>query len=317
MGHTNSWNPDLEGLAERFALGVTRDPAVALQQWHADLHTLHSSLRATAHRLADQRLSWPARIALNTVPDGARLLLQWSLERQGRPELPSLPFLSPRLAYAYCASLVHQRAQPAASAALREGRLLVLGLRRDTSTLENKGRGVYDDHLVVLNGWGRRGSVHFFPATTEPSAQYSQRAASAAGGGRVDARYQDVRFKESHGADVDRDGVLDAGRLLAGTYFFTEMPRLFLDDRAFWASQAQTVERDTNGDGRFTLADSHRIDRKGVGRTMYIHQGGPMNRATINTWSAGCQTVPKNLYPTFLSALGRSPRFFYVLIDAR
>jgi hypothetical protein len=221
------------------------------------------------------------------------------------------------LAYAYCASLVHQRAQPAASAALREGRLLVLGLRRDTSTLENKGRGVYDDHLVVLNGWGRRGSVHFFPATTEPSAQYSQRAASAAGGGRVDARYKDVAFAKSVGIDVDKDGVLDAGRLKEGTYFFTEMPKLFMKDRAFQASRIQTAERDSNGDGRFTLADPNRIDRKGVGHTMYIHQGGSMNRAIVNTWSAGCQTVPQNLYPTFLSALGQKPEFFYVLIDGR
>jgi hypothetical protein len=36
----------------------------------------------------------------------------------------------------------------------------------------------------------------------------------------------------------------------------------------------------------------------------------------VNTWSAGCQTIPKSHYGSFLSAVGRNPSFFYVLIDA-
>ena len=33
--------------------------------------------------------------------------------------------------------------------------------------------------------------------------------------------------------------------------------------------------------------------------------------------SAGCQTIPRNHYGSFLSAVGRNPSFFYVLIDGQ
>lgn len=139
-------------------------------------------------------------------PDGNALLLRWFLDRQDRPAFPRTQFFSSSVAYAFCEALIQQRGKPAASAALREGRVVLLGLRQDTSTLENKGRGVYDDYIVVLNAWGQRGHAHLFPATTEPTAQYAQRASVTASGARVDARYKDVRFKEAHGADVDKDG---------------------------------------------------------------------------------------------------------------
>lgn len=312
-------DPDLDQLAATFARNAARDPAAAVRAWQDGLALLDAPMRSTAHRLAEARLDWPARAALNTTPAGSALLRQWAADRQQRPALPKLPFLSQRAAYQYCASLVQQRGSRQAANALRQGRLLVLALRRDTSTLVNKGRGSYDDHIVVLNGWRRRGSIALFPGNTEPSAQYAHRAQLKTGK-PIDDRYKGVAFKQAAlvaGEDVNADGLKDAGRLRAGTYFFNEKPDGFLDARAFRSTENQTGERDTNGDGRFQLDDPARIDSKLVGRSMYIHWGGADNVPVVNTWSAGCQTIPKNHYGSFLSAVGRNPSFFYVLIDAQ
>ena len=312
-------DPDLDQLAATFAASAAQDASAALRVWEDGLAQLDAPMRQAAHRLAEARLAWPARLALNATPEGSVVLRQWAADRQQRPALPRLPFLSQRAAYQYCASLVQQRGSRQAANALRQGRLLVLGLRRDTSTLVNKGRGSYDDHIVVLNGWQRRGSVAFFPGNTEPSAQYAHRAQLKAGK-PIDDRYKGVAFKKASlvaGEDVNADGLKDAGRLRAGTYFFKEKPDGFLDARAFRSTENQTVERDTDGDGRFLLNDAARIDSKLVGRTMYIHWGGADNVPVVNTWSAGCQTIPRNHYGSFLSAVGRNPSFFYVLIDGQ
>ncbi|QPF74730.1 hypothetical protein G8A07_18600 [Roseateles sp. DAIF2] len=312
-------DPDLEQLAAIFTADAKKDPVGALQRWSASLAHLAAPMTEAAHRLADARLDWSGRAALNGTLDGTALLHRWVADQHRRPLLPRLPFLSQRAAYQYCTSLVRQRGSSAASRALLQGRLLVLGLRHDTSTLINKGRGAYDDHIVVLNGWRRRGSVCVFAGNTEPSAQYAHRALLKAGK-PLDERYKGVAFRGADniaGVDVNADALRDAGRLRAGTYFFNEKPLGFLGARAFRSTEDQTVERDTNGDGRFLLDDPSRIDAKGVGRTMYIHWGGADNAPVVNTWSAGCQTIPKNLYGSFLSAVGHNPSFFYVLIDGQ
>lgn len=314
-----SIDPDLDQLATDLASAVVGDAASALATWTDSLALLDPSMKAAAHRLAASAFAadWSARQALARVPAGTALLREWSDDRLFRPSLPRLPFLSQRAAYQYCASLVLQRASAPAVNAFKQGRLLVLGLRRDTSTLVNGGRGAYDDHIVVLNGWRRRGSVAFFPGNTEPSAQYAHRAQKQAGQ-LLDARYSGVAAKPaSHvaGEDVNKDGIKDAGRLRAGTYFFREKPDGFLGARAFRSAENQTVERDTDGDGRFLMNDPSRIDAKHVGRTMYIHWGGADNVPVVNTWSAGCQTIPKNHFGSFLSAMGPRPSFYYVLID--
>lgn len=313
-------DPDLEQLATAFAAQAAGDPGGAVQQWTRALGRLDTPMTEAAHRLADASLGWPARSALNTVADGAALLRRWAEDRGQRPALPRMPFLSQRAAYQYCASLVYQRGSQATANALRQGRVIVLGLRRETSTLANKGRGVYDDHIVVLNGWRSRGSVCILPGNTEPSAQYAHRAVVTAGK-PLDERYKEVASRgASHvaGVDVNADKIRDAGRLRAGTYFFREKPGGYLGARAFRSAEDQTVERDTNGDGRFALDDAGtRIDTKGVGRTMYIHWGGADNAPVVNTWSAGCQTIPKNHYGSFLSSVGQNPSFFYVLIDGQ
>ncbi|SEK82184.1 hypothetical protein SAMN05216359_103217 [Roseateles sp. YR242] len=122
-----------------------------------------------------------------------------------------------------------------------------------------------------------------------------------------------MRFKHTEGFDVNGDGIAEIGRLRAGTYFFGEKPRGHVKRRAFEATRTQTAERDTNGDGRFHAFDPNRIDTKNAQTTMYIHRGG--TQASGNTWSAGCQTIPDDLYYRFLASLGQMSSFHYVLVD--
>ena len=197
MAVANRYTPDLQALAARFTALAQREPEAAMNLWRTEVEPLPSLLSATVGRFADPSLSPSARATLTARPDGNALLLRWFLDRQDRPAFPRTQFFSSAVAYAFCEALIQQRGKPAASAALREGRVVLLGLRQDTSTLANKGRGVYDDYIVVLNAWGQRGHAHLFPATTEPTAQYAQRASVTASGARVDARYKDVRFKEA------------------------------------------------------------------------------------------------------------------------
>jgi len=314
---TRDFEPDLESLADDFATRAASDAGAALASWNTAAPLLGEELQAAFGALADARLGWRARAALKATPQGTALLLDWATARQRRPALPRLPFYTPHLAYQYCAAVVAQRGTPIARAALRAGTPLLLALRKDTSTLANRGRGEYDDRIAVLNGRGGLRAARFFPACTEPGAQYAPRAASRPKGGRVDARYADVRFKKAEGIDIDKDGTGDLGRLVEGTYVFREKAGGFLGGRAFQANADQVAERDTDGDGLFTRSDPKRIDRKGAGRSMYIHRGGALAAKELNTWSAGCQTIPNDLYPDFLATLGRPASFCYVLVNTR
>jgi len=314
---THDFEPDLDQLTEEFTSLAVTDVDAALALWDARSRRLGDELGAAWGALILEGLRPATRDALRSRPRGTTLLFTWSTQRSQKPPMPRLPFFSPRLGYAYCASLVRQRGAAAARRALREGCPLVVALRRDTSTLANNGRGLYDDHIVVLNGRGGLRSARFFPGCTEPGAQYAQRAAPAANGTRVDARYADVRFKKADGVDIDKDGIADAGRLVEGTYVFREKLGGFLGGRAFQSSTDQVAERDTNGDGFFLRDDPKRIDAKGAGRSMYIHRGGDIATRDVNTWSAGCQTLPKDIYAQFLATLGQPTSFCYVLINAR
>lgn len=304
---------DLDRFATEIANEADRDPAAAVKSWRERSAGLLDPERDAAARMVNQRLNWGARARLSTTAEGAALLMSWTAEAYKRPRLMRLQGPGAKSPYAYCASLVAQRGSAAARAALREGKMMVVGLRRDTDTLANRGRGVYDDDIVVLNGAAGRHSAQVFPGCTEPGAQYAHRASPVASGGRLDPRYANVRFKKVEGVDVNRDGIRDAGRLKEGSYLFAEKDGGYMDARAFQSLTAQVAERDTNGDGRFNANDAKRIDLKGAQTSMYIHRGSA--QAIQNTWSAGCQTIPDNLFRSFLASLGRVTTFYYVLID--
>lgn len=195
------------------------------------------------------------------------------------------------------AATIATRADAAARADLGAGRKVVVALRTDTATGANGGKGVYDDRIaVVWKDAAGQYQARLFAGNTEPSGQYGSDGPKADRG--------------SH-TDMDGDGRMDLGRLQAGTIRYERAAGTFLGGSFFRAANTQVAERDTNHDGRFTAADADRIDPSGAGRSMLIHQGG-----TSNTWSAGCQTIPKAEYADFLAALGNQTAFSYVLVDA-
>lgn len=195
------------------------------------------------------------------------------------------------------AAYIRENGDVQARADLDAGRRVVLALRTTTDVRANGGRGVYDDTIaIVQKGADGRIRVQEFRANTEPSGQY---------------RYDGPKADRGSSVDMNRDGRNDSGRLLAGSYRYTQESGNFLGDRYYRATRTTPVERDTNQDGRFTSADTNRIDRSGAGTSMLIHRGGDNN-----TWSAGCQTIPNSQYADFKAALGGQTQFSYVLVNA-
>jgi GH24 family phage-related lysozyme (muramidase)/LysM repeat protein len=196
------------------------------------------------------------------------------------------------------AATIATKGDAQAKADLAAGRKVVVALRTDTDTGANGGKGVYDDRIAVV--WkddAGRYQAKIFAGNTEPSGQYGWNGPKASRG--------------SH-TDMNGDGKMDLGRLQAGTIRYQQQSGEFLGNSFFRATRTQVAERDTNQDGRFTAADSNRIDRSGAGTSMLIHQGG-----ANNTWSAGCQTIPKAQFDDFVAALGGQKAFSYILVDGR
>ncbi len=177
------------------------------------------------------------------------------------------------------------------------GRRVVVALRTETSTTANGGVGVYDDHIaIVWKDAGGNVQIREFAGNTEPSAQY---------------RFDGPKADRGSHTDLNGDGRMDLGRMVEGTTRFRQEAGTFLGNSYFRATQTQRVERDTNQDGLFTSADPGRIDSRGAGRSMLIHQGG-----SGNTWSAGCQTMASHDFNQFLSTLAGQTEFSYVLVNA-
>lgn len=191
------------------------------------------------------------------------------------------------------AALIAKHGDDETKADFAAGKRVVIALRKPTNTKENGGFGRYDDRMIVVMRKDGALQAAEFPGNTEPSRQYGWEG------------------KKDTGPDIDRDGKVDQGRLIAANYHYEPKPGGHLGARAFRVRTDQTAERDINQDGKFDQADGpKRIDRGGPGRTMYIHRGGDGN-----TWSAGCQTIPNSHYPAFLKSLGDQKALSYILID--
>lgn len=225
------------------------------------------------------------------------------------------------------ASIVETHGNQAAFDALRNEESVLLGLRKETSTVASmdghgrRGTGVYDDHLVAL--WkDANGERHLFiadRASTEPTAQYDEHAQPRPG--RENTPYASVIWRRGEGADANRDGTDDLGRLAEGTIEMVTAehinPRLARTNDAFRPSPEQLtpprdvglVQRDTNGDGWFTQNDVNGV--QDLNRTFKIHSG-----SRSNTDSAGCQTIHPSDYQDFINAARANPqqtRWQYVL----
>ncbi len=330
---------DLYEIARAFVAGTdVRNPSFGANfinlsaRWGSLLASVKPPLHLTLFRCLNSALEsfHPSyRQLLQQSPVIAMALLG---ARTSRMDLRTAPGGSPMELYCYYASIAETFGSTAVKSAIAGGSLTLLGIRRTTSTLVNNGRGAYDDTMVVLKGIGAFRTHAVFPLCTEPTAQYSQRAAPKPGGKkgeRVDDRYKDVKYRHTEGVDLDPpaprgEGIMDLGRLQEGTYQYTEKDGGHLKARAFKVGSrdrrnkyvlgpVQAAERDTDGDGFF---NEQRIDPSGADRTMYIHIGGKDTNAAPNTDSAGCQTIPGNHYPNFLMHIPKNSVFHYVLVNA-
>lgn len=217
------------------------------------------------------------------------------------------------------ASIVETRGTQAAVDALRNEESVLLGLRKETSTLasmngrELRGTGTYDDHIIVLRKQAD-GEHHVFIAdrsNTEPTDQYDHHAQPRRG--REVTPYADVAWRRRQGEDVNGDGIYDLGRLAEGTIEMVAAdhpnPRSAGTMDAFRPSREQLasprdangVQRDSNGDGWFTQADIN--GAQNLNSTFKIHSGSRQNND-----SAGCQTIHPDDYLSFIRAAQANDR---------
>ena len=301
---------DFANFARQFDRCLRQDKVIAFSRWRDIVEAVPPGLKDFFWRVVEAHLSPAAETRLRGLRDWRDFHGEVLDTRFRRPSAERPQFRTPKQEFDSYSAIFWRFGSTDARFDQRFGRLVLLALRKESSTIANRGKGSYDDLVVVMRRTGRFRELASFPICTEPGAQYSQRASGG------DARYKGVKFSKADGVDINKDGIKDAGRLTEGPYQYFEKKGGFLGDRAFQVKSTQVAERDTDGDGRFTQDDKSRIDPSGAGTSMYIHRGGADNVLEPNTWSAGCQTIPKNRYPTFLKAVGTPGAFYYVLVNA-
>lgn len=242
--------------------------------------------------------------------------------------------LSQAQQYDVYASVIGARGTQPARDALNTQDRVILGMRNENATTDHRGRGEYDDRIVVVwkDADGGRHAREFNHATTEPTAQYDHHAGSD--GNRIYADterqvprmatspgYENVARRKVEGDDVNGDNVRDLGRLAEGT---VEMVRtehasnghtrsgrefsLRPSDEAV-RNGRNMVERDTNADGWFDSRDVSGV--QDLNNTFKIHRG-----SNTNTDSAGCQTIGGGEHSAFIDTVRANPdqtRWQYVL----
>ncbi len=270
---------------------------------------VHDELHDALIRLVNLKLNSSIRGILSRSMAGCTLLHICDVEAKRKPAMPPESFFStPKTPfYGYCVSVFNKYGSDAAKDELKKGKTVVLALRKESNSLANKGRGSYDDKIIVL----KDKSAYVFPACTEPGAQYSPRANTK--GKYWDCRYSDIAYRDGQlDIDINRDGKIDLGRLVEGTYQYFEKKNGHLEARAFETQEKQVVERDIDGNGLFS---EKCIDSTGAKTTMYIHYGNKSDKKAPGTGSAGCQTIPSDKYPLFLSLIPKNSDFYYVLVN--
>ncbi len=198
---------------------------------------------------------------------------------------------------------MNQFGSSAAKNDLASGKRVILGLRHDTNTATNRGQGAYDDRMVVM--WQDSSGKHVreFKGATEGSAQYDPKSQF---------------FRRAGGSsDANGDGVYDVPRLADGTYGFR---------KDYWSNGGQvqsngqnilsgttnqTVQRDSNHDGKWDKNDPGSRNLSGQDFGIYFHRGSDGG----NTYSSGCQTIPQSEFNNFWKALGSQSNFNYTLVN--
>lgn len=313
---------DLAAFGRQLHLALCRPGSIDCAAWLAIAEDLPTDLQSGLWANVLMRLNKHSSAALQR-PGNHAIRERVEATITARPSGHLMPYATRKQQFDVFAAIFWRYASQNARIYFKAGIVSLLSLRNESSTLAHNGEGSYDDILVVMRKIGRSGMFTIFPICTEPGAQYSQRASNG-----KDKRYRKVDFNKIEGEDINKDGIKDAGRLIESTYHYYEKPGGHLKARAFWvlpkghkgpalSSFRQVVERDTNGDGRFTQDDDSRIDRIGAGISMFIHRGGTeIDKKNPDTYSAGCQTIPYNRYDAFLKTVGHPESFFYVLVNA-
>lgn len=179
---------------------------------------------------------------------------------------------------------------------LEAGQRIILGLRVPTNTRVRKGKGVYDDRIVVMWVEADDERVREFEANTDPSARYED-------------GYE--HGKKAYGNDANADGVKDLGRIPYGVYAYAKKHSDSYGN-ILRPKYKIIAERDTNHDGFFDSRDTVTREKAlSAGRSFLFHRGGK----TI-TGSAGCQTLKPAVYRQFWESLGSQEDFHYVLVPA-
>lgn len=191
----------------------------------------------------------------------------------------------------------------------------MLAVRSFTPATKDVPRGNFDD-MILVSWLGKEGKkfCQYFNANTDPSYQYSEEGSKA---------YR--KGKRGEGLDADNDGKNDLGMLPLGVYKYhatTSSHRIL--GNVFKPTKEVRVYRDSNRDGSYSQDDEDLIkDEKKMfeGGTMYIHRGySEAKRQTINTWSAGCQTLKYEDFEEFRKSIAAGnaagqQQFTYILID--
>ncbi len=180
-----------------------------------------------------------------------------------------------------------------------------------------------------------------FTANTEPSAQYEepgkvwQEIKSKKTGKMVRAQVAEKIFgpdgrqviprmdaktnvQKIEGDDPRHEGRKALGELVPGTYQFHFGVSVPLRSYVLRGTTDQVVQRDVNHDGSFTPKDVWHTEKGDTvietgDFAILIHPGGLQN-----TWSGGCQTIPKPEFQRFLGVIKRKQNnYFYVLVTLR
>jgi hypothetical protein len=303
--------------------GQAREAAARLDALRQDQATVvQEALDRTIATRAEERLA--TLRGPEGLPAGDAATVQPMLDRlAGATAAPRFPAndetasLSQAQQHDVYASIVATRGEQAARDALDGHDRVILGLRNENQTTENRGRGVYDDRIVVLwrDADGTRHAREFNDVSTEPTAQYDGHAKTRP----RSPGYEDVATRpKTEGDDVNGDRVADLGRLAEGTTAMraTTHPRHNHPDE--FALRPTTdavnngqrrVERDTNADGWFDARDVNGV--QALNDTFKIHRG-----SNANTDSAGCQTIGGGEFDDFRDTVRGTPgqdRWQYVL----
>lgn len=219
----------------------------------------------------------------------------------GRGKMPDTTNMSAAQKYDAYADFVNDRGNAQAKSDLAAGKRVILGLRHQTDTGENRGRGIDDDRIVVMwrDGDGTKHVHESLTANTEPAGKW-----------RTDV-------------DADRDGRGDLGRLKEGTLEYSKSRRAGFGpaqegrNNILRPTRPHAVERDSNHDGIFDRRDAARNKNKSAlndRAAMYFHRGGVAGRSG-RTGSAGCQTMPQKDFNKFWDSLRGQKKFQYVLVN--